>query len=79
MAATIEGLEGSAFFKLREIGPVLLGNRVWGLHSFIGWLVLLLFLYAVPRCVYLLFFHPLAKFPGPRLAAVSNIYYAALW
>ncbi|KAG8156893.1 hypothetical protein KVR01_013306 [Diaporthe batatas] len=35
--------------------------------------------YATLRCLYLLVFHPLAKFPGPRLAAVSNLWYARHW
>ncbi|KUI60270.1 Isotrichodermin C-15 hydroxylase [Cytospora mali] len=28
--------------------------------------------YCVARCIYLLFFHPLSKYPGPRLAAISG-------
>lgn len=35
--------------------------------------------YMVLRCTYFLYFHPLAKFPGPRLAAVSNLFYAKTW
>ncbi|KAH9895536.1 isotrichodermin C-15 hydroxylase [Xylariomycetidae sp. FL2044] len=31
------------------------------------------------RCIYLLYFHPASKFPGPRLAAVSNLWYAYHW
>lgn len=36
-------------------------------------------LYSVVRCVYLLYFHPLSKYPGPRLAAVSNVWWAYHW
>ncbi|KAH8161305.1 hypothetical protein CIB48_g6938 [Xylaria polymorpha] len=46
------------------------------------WFVLpftLLCTYAVPRCIYLLYFHPAAKFPGPKLAAISNVPYAYHW
>ncbi|MCJ1386720.1 hypothetical protein MMC17_009846 [Xylographa soralifera] len=35
--------------------------------------------YAAARCLYLLYFHPLSKFPGPRVAAISNIWYAYHW
>ncbi|KAI0015518.1 cytochrome P450 [Xylariomycetidae sp. FL0641] len=36
-------------------------------------------LYAVSRAVYLAYFHPLSKFPGPPLAAVSNVWYGYHW
>ena len=36
-------------------------------------------LYALVRCFYLLWFHPLANFPGPKIAAVSNVWYGYQW
>ncbi|TVY36836.1 Cytochrome P450 monooxygenase [Lachnellula subtilissima] len=35
--------------------------------------------YAATICVYRLYFHPLSRFPGPRIAAVSNTWYAYHW
>jgi cytochrome P450 len=35
--------------------------------------------YCLVRCAYNTWFHPLAIFPGPRLAAISNVYYGRLW
>ncbi|KAK7969632.1 hypothetical protein PG996_001927 [Apiospora saccharicola] len=35
----------------------------------------LLSVYWVSWCIYSLWFHPLAKFPGPRLAAISEVWY----
>ncbi|KAK8068348.1 hypothetical protein PG996_007460 [Apiospora saccharicola] len=36
-------------------------------------------LYATLRYVYNVYFHPASRFPGPRIAAVSNIWYAYHW
>ncbi|KAF7535628.1 hypothetical protein G7054_g5244 [Neopestalotiopsis clavispora] len=38
-----------------------------------------LVMYAATRCVYNLYFHALSKYPGPRLAAVSNVWWAYHW
>lgn len=38
-----------------------------------------IFFYGAARYIYLLYFHPLSKFPGPRVAAVSNVWYAYHW
>ncbi|KAF4634048.1 hypothetical protein G7Y89_g4056 [Cudoniella acicularis] len=35
--------------------------------------------YASIRCFYHLYLHPASKFPGPRLAAISNVWYAYHW
>ncbi|KAJ2989935.1 hypothetical protein NUW58_g2258 [Xylaria curta] len=35
--------------------------------------------YAIARSIYLLNFHPLSRFPGPKIAAVSNVWYAYHW
>ncbi|GAB1312667.1 Benzoate 4-monooxygenase cytochrome P450 [Madurella fahalii] len=36
-------------------------------------------LYASARCFYHLYLHPASRFPGPKLAAISNIWYAYHW
>ncbi|TGJ86269.1 hypothetical protein E0Z10_g2471 [Xylaria hypoxylon] len=36
-------------------------------------------IYASTRCIYLLWIHPASKFPGPKLAKVSNVWYAYHW
>ncbi|KAK1996637.1 cytochrome P450 [Colletotrichum falcatum] len=35
--------------------------------------------FLVVRAIYLLYFHPLAKFPGPKFAAISDIWYMYHW
>ncbi|KAK3690287.1 cytochrome P450 monooxygenase-like protein [Podospora appendiculata] len=44
-----------------------------------GALVASVIAYSVVWVVYALWFHPLARYPGPRFAAISNIWYAWAW
>lgn len=30
--------------------------------------------YCICRCIYILYLHPLSKFPGPKLAAIGSLY-----
>ncbi|KAI0418971.1 isotrichodermin C-15 hydroxylase [Xylaria grammica] len=45
----------------------------------IGVFVWSVLVYAMARCIYLLYFHPASKFPGPKLAAISNVWYGYHW
>ena len=44
------------------------------ISAIFGMALLCLAAYFVARCVYDLFFHPLRKFPGPKLAAIGYFY-----
>ncbi|KAI1079769.1 isotrichodermin C-15 hydroxylase [Whalleya microplaca] len=47
--------------------------------TWLCFIFLLVCLYTTTRITYLVRFHPASKFPGPRLAAVSNVWYAYHW
>ncbi|KAI5927402.1 putative cytochrome P450 [Camillea tinctor] len=51
----------------------------YSLYSLGGVLLLLVVLYRLGYCVYLLWFHHLSKYPGPKLAAISEIWYVKTW
>ncbi|KAK7224491.1 hypothetical protein V2G26_012494 [Clonostachys chloroleuca] len=42
-------------------------------------LVCITLTYQVTMCFHNYFFHPLAKCPGPKLAAISGLWYAKNW
>jgi len=46
--------------------------------SLVYWLIGAIVLYFILRAIYRLTLHPLAKFPGPKLAALTSMY-AASW
>ncbi|KAI0203726.1 cytochrome P450 [Astrocystis sublimbata] len=53
-------------------------QTAWGQHFLVLALILVI-TYATARCIYLLHFHPLSRFPGPKIAAVSNVWYVYHW
>lgn len=34
------------------------------------------FMYIISRVIYISYFHPASRFPGPRLASISNLWLA---
>ncbi|KAI1846314.1 hypothetical protein JX266_007519 [Neoarthrinium moseri] len=48
-------------------------------HDLIGFGLLAVAFYVSYRYIYNVYFHPASRFPGPRLAAVSNLWYAYHW
>ncbi|KAH7303550.1 isotrichodermin C-15 hydroxylase [Stachybotrys elegans] len=64
-----------SFLSYFTLFSELLGTK----NQYYGPLAATLIAYATARCIYNLYFHPLSKFPGPRMAAVSNAWWAFHW
>ncbi|KAI0101914.1 isotrichodermin C-15 hydroxylase [Nemania sp. FL0031] len=47
--------------------------------QWLSFVITAILVYAIGRTIYLLKFHPALRFPGPKLAAISNIPYAYHW
>ncbi|KAF4822004.1 Cytochrome P450 monooxygenase BOA3 [Colletotrichum siamense] len=54
-------------------------TELWDSGEALNLAILTLAIYGVCRSVYLLYFHPLARFPGPKLAAISELSYVYHW
>ena len=63
-APTVKSLGGAVSRILRE---TVTGSPAWGVF-------VLCSAYFVARCLYNLYFHPLRKIPGPRIAAMTSLY-----
>ncbi|KAK2022913.1 cytochrome P450 [Colletotrichum zoysiae] len=59
-----------------DLEPLVLGLSLRDYAVLVGFGVIT---YSLIRNIYLLCFHPLAKFPGPKIAAVSNVWYGYQW
>jgi hypothetical protein len=62
---------------VRSVSVAPLAGVSWG--DLVSLVISLTTIYAVCKSIYNLFFHPLAKFPGPKFAAISNFNYAYHW
>ncbi|ETS83618.1 hypothetical protein PFICI_05494 [Pestalotiopsis fici W106-1] len=51
------------------------GVQLFGAQALVATVVATL-TYGVSRCIYNVYFHPLAKYPGPKLAAITDLWWA---
>ncbi|KAI5781555.1 cytochrome P450 [Geopyxis carbonaria] len=59
--------------QVQTVSNFVVGHKYLGIFSF---LLLGYFAYGIGLCVYRYWFHPLSKFPGPPLAAVSDLWFS---
>ncbi|KAI0397649.1 cytochrome P450 [Xylariaceae sp. FL0594] len=57
----------------------IMSSSFWADYGVVSILLSLIAAYGISSAFYFSYLHPLSRYPGPRLAAVSNLWYAYHW